>query len=138
MLRFEVKIPDPISQHLKNWKIQIVPRTIQVKNELGLIVEREIQLEEPVVKTRSPDGRVEYEMGGAPVWGLGCPAGCGRFWEFIAENDHYRPVDSVAYSGIDDKGRATKGYLNYRTDPTSPSVRMFTCDRCGSEVRLTR
>ena len=66
-------------------------------------------------------------------WGLGCPAGCGRFWAF-KPHDTYGFIfcDPAAYSGVDEEGQPTHGYLQ-----VDPVTRSFTCDRCGASVMLT-
>lgn len=154
MTRYEVVIPKPEEQHLKNVKWKLVDET--VLDEKGSPVT--VKVKKPLVKTTSP---LAYEMGGEPVWGLGCPAGCGRLWEFTADavdlveetdtdgvkrmwprgrsTSHFRPRDSAAYSGMDENGNPTKGYLNFHPDPSTPSsVKMFTCDRCGAEIRMVK
>lgn len=71
-------------------------------------------------------------------WGLGCPAGCGRFWEFKPTSDleGFEPVDPAAKEGVDEKGNPTNGYLNWSPQPDG-SVK-FRCDRCGAEITLRR
>ncbi len=143
-MRYDVVVPKPEEQHFKNVKTRTVGG-----------------VKEMIVKETLAGGIRVYEVGGEPVWGLGCPAGCGRFWEFtgdavdmVEETDadgvkrkwprskvgsHFKPLDPEAYSGVDKDGKPTNGYLNFRPDPAAPSnVKMFTCDRCGSEVRLVK
>lgn len=143
MARFDIVVPKPEEQHFKNVKT----RTVGGVKEL-------------IVKDVK-DGVSLYEVGGEPVWGLGCPRGCGRFWEFTADavdmveetdsdgvkrkwprakvGSHFKPLDPEAYSGVAKDGALTNGYLNFTPDPVTPSnVKMFTCDRCSSEVKLVK
>jgi hypothetical protein len=66
-------------------------------------------------------------------WGLGCPAGCGRFWTF-KPHDTYGFIfcDPAAYIGIDEDGKPTHGYLQ-----VDMATRSFTCDRCGAIITLS-
>jgi len=154
---YEITIPDMSKQHLKNAKTRTVQkRIVDPISKLPTLV----NIEEPLIVSGTK-GVVEHEMGGSPVWGLGCPNNCGRFWEFTADMSdlvdivdsdgvtrrrlrgrttaHVRPMDKAAYQGVDKNGNPTQGYLNFRPDPAAlGDVRIFNCDRCGAEVRLKR
>jgi hypothetical protein len=66
-------------------------------------------------------------------WGLGCPAGCGRFWAFQPHETYgFIFCDPAAYSGVDEAGQPTHGYLQ-----VDVATRSFTCDRCGAIITLS-
>jgi hypothetical protein len=66
-------------------------------------------------------------------WGLGCPAGCGRYWELKPHSKHgFIFCDQAAYSGLDEEGTPTRGYLSVDFEN-----RAFTCDRCGAAITLS-
>ncbi len=157
MPKFDVTIPDPSQQHLKNPKWKTVDKTIL--DEKGNPIT--VKVKKMIVKELDAKSNPVYEMGAEPTWGLGCPAGCGRLWEFTADASdivdtvdadgvarkwprgkttaHFKPLDPAAYSGVDEKGNPTEGYLSFRPDPSTPNnIKMFNCDRCGAEVRLVK
>jgi len=71
-------------------------------------------------------------------WGLGCPHGCGRHWEFKPTEDltSFEPADPAAMKGVDEEGNPTRGYLNWQPQPDG-TIR-FVCDRCGNIVELIK
>jgi len=71
-------------------------------------------------------------------WGLGCPAGCGRFWQFKPTDslEDFEPEDPAAfYPFMDQAGRTYYGYLEWK--PQIDGSVLFRCDNCGAEVKLT-
>ena len=99
-------------------------------------------------------------------WGLGCPHGCGRHWEFkpTADLTSFEPTDLAAVTGPQPKtleqftdlagihylneypdGRVVwemsppepyYGYLNWH--PQTDGKVLFACDKCGQEVKLVK
>jgi len=92
-------------------------------------------------------------------WGLGCPAGCGRFWWFKPTGDQkgWEPVDVPARKGevmplwseregyfvnpwtgepVEDPFEpvSRRGYLDW--EPVASGTAIFRCDRCGSRILL--
>ncbi|MCL4436131.1 MAG: hypothetical protein M1503_10115 [Thaumarchaeota archaeon] len=156
--KYSVNIPLPENQHLKNIKTNLIKET-SIDPVTHLQVSRLV--EHPIYSGTDSQGNQILEMGGEPFWGLGCPAGCGRHWEFIADQTdivevldsdgvtrqrqrgktgyHFKPRDPAAFEGVNEDGMRNNGYLNFRSLPEMPySVRIMTCDRCGAEIWLVR
>lgn len=107
-------MPKPENQHLKNVKMQLVdkPFTYMDPATNKEVIEIRKVPEKVIKSTKVVDGveQIEYEMGGVPEWGLGCPGQnrCGRIWVFIPDNidelgvgrstAKFKPKDPAAYS----------------------------------------
>jgi len=71
-------------------------------------------------------------------WGLGCPYNCGRFWEFkpSADLSFFEPSDPLAFSGTDEQGNPTNGYLKWQ--PQANGSVKFICDNCKGIILLSK
>ncbi len=100
---------------------------------------------------------LERHLAAKGEWGVGCPAGCGRFWALkVGDDGAFTPADSAAYAPVegvyedkpepfpdeDDREeekpptevKTRNGYLDWRPQPDGSIL--LVCDRCGAEIRL--